>query len=161
MKINFVDDKMVVYLSKAFTEGFDINNEKKLEQYFKELFLKLKKRYGIELSGYYIIDVYCDELYGMILEIENTDIDYYNYFSQIDMKINVLKNSSFLYEMDYCLLDFTLVSKGICYKNRDKIYLEIKEDIDEISLGKILERSKIIYGEKKDEIVKYGKRVKI
>lgn len=157
----FQDDKIIIYLKKTAIRNFDISNEEKLEQYFRDLFLSLKSRYSIEMNGYYNIDVYPDIYYGMILEIENMDVDYYRYFSQIDMKINVLKDSFFIYEIDYECLDKIDLKKFMCYQQNDKIYLQIKEDIDDITLGSILEYARIIYGDKTHDILKYSKKVRL
>lgn len=161
MKIVMRDDKIVVFLNKKEIVNLDFNDELKLEEYFKMLFIKLKKNYEIELNGYYNIDVYQDKQFGAILEIENEELEYYNYFNQIDMKINILKNSSFLYEIEYGFLDNEILSQTICYKNSDKIYLKIEKDINDITFAKILEYSEIIYGDVIQDILKYGKKVKI
>lgn len=159
LKLDFKDEKMILYLSKPNLMGFDVMNKKSLEQYFKELFLKLQKRYNIKMDGYYYIDVYKDANYGMILEIEKDDLDYYNYFSQIDMKINVLKNSSFLYEIDYELISDDMRDIGTFYQNGGRIYLHINKEISFIKLGKIIEKAHIIYGEDKNQIMHCGKKV--
>lgn len=161
LKTIFQDDKIIVFLRRTAVHNFDLHDEDKLEQYFKDLFLSLKKRYDLEINGYYNVDVYFDSYYGMILEIENMNVDYYRYFSQIDMKINVLKDSSFLYEIDYECLDKIDLSKCICYQQKDKMYLQFNQDIDDIALGYILEYARIIYGDKTKDILKYSKKVRI
>lgn len=161
LKTVFQDEKIIIYLKKTATDNFDLNDEEKLEQYFRNLFLSLKTRYDLEVNGYYNIDVYPDAYYGMILEIENMDVDYYRYFSQIDMKINVLKNSFFLYEIDYECLEKLDLQNFICYQEKNKIYLQAKENINDITLGSILEYAHIIYGDKAQDILKYSKKVKI
>lgn len=161
LKTIFQDEKIIVFLKGLATNNFDLKDEDKLEQYFKDLFLSLKKRYDLEMNGYYNIDVYPDRYYGMILEIQNMDVDYYRYFSTVDMKINVLKDSSFLYEIDYECLDKIDLSKCICYQQDDKLYLELNQDISDITLGHILEYAHIIYGDKVKDVLKYSKKVKI
>lgn len=161
LKTVFQDDKIIIFLKKNPLNLFDLKAEEKLEQDFKDLFLCLKKRYDFEMNGYYNIDVYSDQYYGMILEIENLDVDYYRYFSGIDMKINVLKDSSFLYEIDYECLDKIDMSHLICYQSKNKIYLQIVSKIDDITLGTILEYATIIYGDEAQNILKYSKRVKL
>lgn len=161
MKTVIRDDKIIVFLNKKEIVDLDFNNELKLEEYFKTLFVKLKKKYKIELSGYYNIDIYPDEYFGIILEIQNEELEYYNYFNQVDMKINILKNSSFLYEIEYGFLDKEILEQVICYKNNDKIYLKIEKNIAEMTFAKILEYSEIIYGDVIDDIIKYGKKVRI
>jgi len=161
MKTIIDDNKIIVFLNKKETQGLDFNNENKLESYFKSLFLKLKELYDIEIIGYYNIDIYKDNFYGIILEIENEILDYCDYFNQVDMKINVFETNSFLYEIGFEQIPENIKSKTLCYKNLDKIYLMIKENIDDITLAKMLEFSNIVYGDLTDEILKYSKRVRI
>ena len=156
MKFVVDNNKFIVFLNKKF----DLDDKLKLEKYFKELFYKLKSKYNIEVNGYYNINVYADKYYGTIIEMANEDLEYYTYFNQIDMEINVFK-SNFYYEIDYSFLDKNILNKCICYKYNDKIYLKIKEDIDEIDLSKLLEVSNVLYGEEVEEIAKYGKKVKL
>lgn len=161
MKTIIRDDKFIVFLNKSNIEDIDFKNDEQLEQYFKNIFSILNKRYNIELNGYYNIDIYKDNNYGIIIEIENEDMDYYNYFNQIDMKINVSKTNSFLYEIKYEFLDNSLLENVVCYKYFDKIYLKIKENVEDFIFSKILEFSDIIYGEKTNEILRYSKKVNI
>lgn len=161
LKTVFQEEKIIVFLKKIMNVKFDLEDEEKLEQCFKDLFLSLKNRYDLEVNGYYNIEVYPDSSYGMILEIENMDVDYYHYFSGIDMKINVLKDSFFLYEIQYEFLDKLDLSKWICYQKEDKLYLQVKERLDDIVFGSILEYAHIIYGDQAKEILKYSKRVNI
>lgn len=161
MKTVIKDDKIVVFLNKNNIFDLDFNDEKKLKEYFKKLFSQLKKNYNYEVSGYFNIDVYKDKNYGMILEIENEQLDYYSYFNQIDMKINIYKDSLFLYEIGYNFLNADIIKNVICYRYIDKIYLEIKKEINDIIFAKILEYSDIIYGDEVQDIKKNSKRVKI
>jgi len=150
------DDKIIVFLNDINNIKFD--DENILEEYFRELFRILNKKYNIKLNGYYNVDVYKDNNYGIILEIENEDLDYYNYFNQIDMKINIIKNEIFLYEINYDYIDKEFINNSICYKYNNRLYLKI---MNKINMYKIFEFSNIIYGEKAKEILKYGKKVNI
>lgn len=156
MKFVIDNNKFIVFLNKKF----DLEDKSKLEKYFKDLFHRLKNKYNIEVNGYYNINVYADKYYGTIIEMENEDLEYYTYFNQIDMEINVFK-SNFYYEIDYSFLTKNILDKCICYKYNDKIYLRIKEDINEIDLSKLLEIGNILYGDEVEEIAKYGKKVKL
>ena len=156
MKFVIDNNKFIVFLNKKF----DLDNKVKLEKNFKDLFYKLKNKYNIEVNGYYNIDVYADKYYGTIIEMEKENLEYYTYFNQIDMEINVFKNN-FYYEIDYNFLNKDILNKCLCYKYNDKIYLKIKEDVDEIQLSKLLEVSNVLYGEEGEKINKYGKKVKI
>ena len=159
MKLIVDNNKFIVFLNKD--ENIDFDNKTKMEKYFKDLFSKIKNKYNVDISGYYNIDIYIDKYYGSIIEIEDEQLDYYTYFNQIDMEINVLKNSLFLYEIGYEFLDKKILDKVICYKIKDKIYLQIISDIDDLLLAKIIEYGHILYGKEVDKIVKQGKKVKL
>ena len=159
MKLIVDNNKFIVFLNKD--ENIDFDNKTKMEKYFKDLFSKIKNKYNVDISGYYNIDIYIDKYYGSIIEIEDEQLDYYTYFKQIDMEINVLKNSLFLYEIGYEFLDKKILDKVICYKINDKIYLQIISDIDDLLLAKIIEYGHILYGKEVDKIVKQGKKVKL
>ncbi|MEG2322244.1 MAG: hypothetical protein RSB71_02025, partial [Bacilli bacterium] len=62
---------------------------------------------------------------------------------------------------DYNLIDKELKAKTICYKDGKNFYLKVKTDIDNISLGRLLEYGNVIYDSKIDDIIKYSKKVNI
>lgn len=152
MKLIFKDNKIIVFLNKPVKL-----KEIKSEDYFKKLFINVKNKYNLKLNGYYKINVFVDKFYGSIIEIENEELDYYDYFNQIDMEIKVI-NSTFLYQINYDYLTKDILEKVNIYKIKDKLYIKILEqDI----LNKIIEYSKIIYDESAKEILKASKKVKI
>lgn len=152
MKLISKDNKIIVFLYKRI--NFKQIN---LENYFKKLFIKFKEDYHIELNGYYSINIYIDKFYGSVIEIENEDLDYYNYFNQIDMEVK-LNDNVFLYEMDYEYLNKSIINNSNIYKLKDKLYIQVK---DNNILNKILEYSNIIYGEKIKYVLKNSKKVKL
>ena len=152
MKLIFKDNKIIVFLNKPVKL-----KEIKSEDYFKKLFINVKNKYNLKLNGYYKINVFVDKFYGSIIEIENEELDYYDYFNQIDMEIKVI-NSTFLYQINYDYLTKDILEKVNIYKIKDKLYIKILEqDI----LNKIIEYSKIIYDESVKKILKASKKVKI
>lgn len=152
MKLISKDNKIIVFLYKRI--NFKQIN---LENYFKKLFIKFKEDYHIELNGYYSINIYIDKFYGSVIEIENEDLDYYNYFNQIDMEVK-LNDNVFLYEIDYEYLNKSIINNSNIYKLKDKLYIQVK---DNNILNKILEYSNIIYGEKIKYVLKNSKKVKL
>lgn len=155
MKTIINEDKIIVFLNKAI-EQIDLENEEELEDYFRTLFLNLNSKYNIKLNGFYNVDVYKDNNYGIILEITNEELDYYNYFNQVDMKINISTLDTFLYEIDYIFIN-EIKSKSI-YQYKNKLYLKTN---DKDNISKVLEFVNIIYGQKVEDILKYGKKVNI
>ena len=152
MKLISKDNKIIVFLYKRI--NFKQIN---LVNYFKKLFIKFKEDYHIELNGYYSINIYIDKFYGSVIEIENEDLDYYNYFNQIDMEVK-LNDNVFLYEIDYEYLNKSIINNSNIYKLKDKLYIQVK---DNNILNKILEYSNIIYGEKIKYVLRNSKKVKL
>ena len=159
MKLFLKDNKIIVFLNSKEILFLKSNDKENLEKYFKNLFKKIKQLYNLDFNGYYNIDVY-KNIFGIVLEIVDEENEYYSYFNQIDMKINII-NTMFLYEINYDFIDNNLLNKVICYKNGDKIYLKTKNNIDEISLSRLFEYGNIIYGDEVNKILKHGKKVVI
>ena len=80
-------DKLIIYLSNSYLKFKKITNIDKIEDYFKEIFLILRDSYKIQIKGFYIIDVYIDKRYGIIMELTKEELDFDYYEEQIDMKI--------------------------------------------------------------------------
>lgn len=147
MKIIINDDvNMIIFLNKMYLEEIDFHDCDKLERYFRKLFKTLKEHYNIPISGYYEIQVYLDTSYGVILELNHQELEYFGYFDdEIEMQL-IIHNSIFLYEIEEPFwIDSHLKSKISLYQYRKKLYLKINDPIDFISLGKIIEHSKIKY----------------
>lgn len=138
MKICFDGKNFVIYqfLLQKFTK-----DKNELEEQFRTLFLHLNQLYQTELEGYYKIQIYHDDYYGNILEIEKEELDYF-FDHTIEMQIQLKEDCHFLYEVEehpgYI---------GTLYESKGKLYFELKEKIDSIDFGKLLEKSKIIYNE--------------
>ena len=147
MKINIIDDNHMVIYIKGSSNNIDFSNEINLEKTFEKLFKNLKNYYNFILKGFYNINIYRDKFYGSILEINKEDIPYYDYLdNHIDMQFNLNKNINFLFQVDdYYFLTKELKNKIIVYLYKDKIYIQIRENIDSILIGKLMEFGKIIY----------------
>lgn len=161
MKINFFDEKnIVIYLNRFFTDNIDLEDASTLEDYFKQLFLRLHEYYHIELSGYYNIVIYHDQFYGMIIHLHKEDLEYYHYCdSEIDMRILIERHCHFLYEVeDIFNLDDRILQKGILYRYQNHFYVRLTKEISFLSLGKLLEQSKIVYQDT-ENIIRYGKKI--
>lgn len=158
MKIEKYDNKYIIYLNKDYKK-INIKDKINIENDFRELFLNLRKNYNIKLVGYYNIYIYENKYYGLVIEIENEDLEYYDYFDdELDMKITILENQTFIYEI---LNDSKeILSKYNIIKNKDKIYVKLDNDISNIEMGILLENSKIIYKDAVD-IIKGAKKIEI
>lgn len=152
MKFIIKDDKFIVFLNKNQIKKTNFE-ENDLEKNFKNLFSNIKDKYNIEINGFYEINIYKDKHYGIILEVTN-EFDY-DYFNQVDMRINIIKDT-FLYEINYNFIDKKIKKNAVCYIRNNKLYLKTNNIIPQL-----LELSNIIYGEEAKEILKFGKKVNI
>ena len=160
MKVDINDNKIVVFLNKKNIDNIDFSDKKNLERNFKDLFLKLNHLYDIPLYGYYDVHVYINDHYGLILDIEKENFEYFDYDNQIDMRITISKNNELLYKLDDLLdIDKNIINKSIIYKCKKELYLNIKEEFDNYEMGKLFEYSTLIYGPEADNIIKHGKLV--
>lgn len=140
MKVENYIDKTVVYLidEKEY-------NKDDIKKTLVKVFNELNKYYDYEFSDSYRLILYQNKNYGMILEIynndEKTDEDIVN------LKLNILKDTLFLYEIEDAL-DF-IDSEMYYYDGRFYI------STDRIDF-KLLENSTIIYGDEVYKIIGRG-----
>lgn len=146
--------KIIVYLKKETTGKIDFANIDYLENYFRELLLKLRDVYDINIKGFYNVKVYIDELYGMVLELEAEDIDYGDYYNQIEMRIIPIY-TTFLYQVDDFINNIDV--QTILY--HDEFYLKIDKNISLKNYYLVMDYAKIVYNNT-DNIIKYGKVLK-
>ncbi len=135
MKCIINDDKIIIFLEK-YNKKY-LNDIDYLEDYFRNIFLKLKEKYDIKIHGFCNVDAYLDDN-DMVLEIEEEKelIDYYE--DIIDMKISI-HETSFLYEISN-IFNINKYIKNEVYVYKDKFYIDKKS----LNLN-ILEHSKLIY----------------
>lgn len=155
MKLESKENILIIYLKKQLIDTIDFTKKNELEKYFKELFLKLKEYYNIKINGYYNINVYIDEFYGVVLELQKEELDYYDYFdNQVDMHI-LTEEVQFLYLIeDYFIINELNISKLYYYKDKYYILPNINTDYNYL-----LENSEVVYKNTK-EIIKFGRVIK-
>lgn len=164
MKINIIDDdNIIVFLNTINLKELDFSNKEELEIKFKDLFLKLKYIYNINIKGYYNINIYIDKIYGAILEICHEDIEYFDYFeNKVDMRINILSDVKFIYKIkDIFKVNKELFTNSLIYVFKNKTYLLLTKSISFYNLGFLLEVSDIVYGSIVDDILKLGKIIDV
>lgn len=156
--VNLDENCMIIFLNKLYLRELNFDVREDLEEYFKELFLKLKKYYAINISGYYNINVYIDKDYGLVINLNKEDIEYYDYFdNQIDMRIS-LKDSKFLYRIDDPLA-LPIFNKIEIYFYHGKCYLDFIGDIDNTTMMYLLEFSDIVFDEQTD-LIRHSQKLK-
>lgn len=156
--VNLDENCMIIFLNKLYLRELNFDVREDLEEYFKELFLKLKSYYAINISGYYNINVYIDNDYGLVINLNKEDIEYYDYFdNQIDMRIS-LKDSKFLYCIDDPLA-LPIFNKSEIYFYHGKCYLDFIGDIDNTTMMYLLEFSDIVFDEQ-TELIRHSQKLK-
>lgn len=144
MKVEMLSNTIIVYLldNKKYNEDSDI------KKILINVFDNLEKYYNITFTSDYNLELYINKYYGMILEIkENED---FIYDDIVNLKLNVLRDTLFLYEVDDPL---EYINYEIYYYN-DKFYVNAKrEDIN------LIEDSNLVYGDIVYKII--GRGIKI
>ena len=147
LKVDFINDNYVIYLNKLNLINFNFDNQDKLEEEFKKLFKILKDNYNMKVKGYYNIKIYQDKYYGIILEINKENIDYYDYFGYEDTIAMRIKkyDIEILYEIEDFFFLGNFLSCFKIYTDKKNIYLKIIQEMDKNVFFNLLEMSKINY----------------
>lgn len=149
-----IDDDIDIYLNKSYLKNIDLNDTKTIKNIIK----KINKKYDIDLCGYMEIKIYIDNNYGVIINIKKEELEYFDYFNdEIEMNIEII-NDSFLYKIE--IYDKDLINNNKIYKYKDNLYINI-DKADSINLGKIIETSEIIYGEKAKKIIEKNNIIEV
>lgn len=153
MKIEEKDNNLIVFLN--IKPKIDFSNKSDLQKYFQKLFLKLNNIYELDLCGSYEIDIYNNN-YGIILEIKKQDIEYFEYYDGIDMKITVSKYNDVLYKIK----NYNEQLEKTCelYMYNGTIYAKPKNQNFQ-KIGILIENSEIIYGKECFQIKKKLKKI--
>lgn len=144
MKVEMLSNTIIVYL----LDNNKYNEESDIKKILINVFDNLEKYYNITFTSDYNLELYINRYYGMILEItENED---FIYDDIVNLKLNVLRDTLFLYEVDDPL---EYINYEIYYYN-DKFYVNAKrEDIN------LIEDSNLVYGDIVYKII--GRGIKI
>ncbi len=134
MKIVSSEDKITVFIYKK-------ENIKDINEYMKKLILKLKRKYQIDIFGFYSVKVYKNKKIGMIIElIKEDDIDFFT--DLVDLKIKVYENSDIFLKFN----DYFLKEKKSFYTLDNNYYIDINKITNKEFLS-MIEFCNIIYGE--------------
>lgn len=158
MKVEVVDElSFILYLNNKYLDNVDFSNKQEIELYLKKIFTKLKQKFDNDISGFFEITIYINKDYGAVFVINKEDLDYYEYFSKgIEMQVNIISNSKFLYKVDDIFID-DLYKKCDVYIYNNNYYIDIK-DMNDIT---IFEYTNIVYGDIVNTIFDYGKKINI
>ena len=144
MKVEMLSNTIIVYL----LDNNKYNEDSDIKKILINVFDNLKKYYNITFDSDYNLELYINRYYGMILEIkENENLIYDDI---VNLKLNVLRDTLFLYEVDDPL---EYINYEIYYYN-DKFFVNAKrEDIN------LIENSNLVYGDIVYKII--GRGIKI
>ncbi len=144
MKVEMLSNTIIVYL----LDNNKYNEDSDIKKILINVFDNLEKYYNITFTTDYNLELYINRYYGMILEIkENENLVYDDI---VNLKLNVLRDTLFLYEVDDPL---EYINYEIYYYN-DKFFVNAKrEDID------LIENSNLVYGDIVYKII--GRGIKI
>lgn len=144
MKVEMLSNTIIVYL----LDNNKYNEDSDIKKILINVFDNLEKYYNITFTTDYNLELYINRYYGMILEItENED---FICDDIVNLKLNILRDTLFLYEVDDPL---EYINYEIYYYN-DKFYVNAKrEDID------LIENSNLVYGDIVYKII--GRGIKI
>lgn len=153
------ENNMIIYINNLHIDKVIFNDKEELEKYFQQLFNRLKKFYRINIRGYYDIKVYIDNFYGLVIQIKRDNIEYCDYFgNQVDMRITIENNDSFLYQInDIFSIDQKIFKKVCIIRYKDNFYLKINKPLNDIELAMLIENSTIIYDSEVNIVLKKGK----
>lgn len=147
------EDTYVVYLNKYYINDIYKLNKETIQEYLRTVFLHLKLSYDMSINGYFTVNCYINNNYGIILEIKQESSGFPFYGNKTDMKITFYNNSKFLYNIDnYFIKDILKDKEYNLYINDNEYYLDVS-NLDERTNAYIIENTKrIIYGEDVENI---------
>lgn len=144
MKIDYYSDKVVIYL---IGKKIKLENSS-IKELLTNIFDVLVNDYNFEINNNYNINIYINEVYGIIVELINEEI--IEKEDTVHINLNVMNDKLFLYEIDDPL---KYINSEIYYYD-DKYYLNVKKmDIN------LLEYTTVIYDDTVYKIL--GRGVKI
>ena len=145
MKIKMLSKrKIILFLIEK--KELDFKNLKLLQEELKQIFLKLKYYYKINVKGFYNVKAYIDKLSGIVLEIDGEGLEELEYFDgEIDMRVEVIYEK-FMYQTEDILNIPKKIRKKLnIYFIDDKYLLTLKKTFKTNDLGELLEYTSCIY----------------
>ena len=132
MKVISKNDKITVISFEK--TNMDIND------YIKKIVLKLKRKYKIDIYGFYEINIYKNDKIGMIIDfIKEDDFDLFS--DLLDFKINIIENADIYLKFN----DYFLNKKEKFYILNNNYYININ-DISYKKFLNMIEFSELKYG---------------
>lgn len=143
MIFKIIDDNFYkLTINKDFCSNINIYDIDEIKILIPNLLKKYIKK--LNLTGILYLDIYLDNNYGMIIEIENKKFNFKN--NILELKINFHLNNLFLYKIDLYKIKeiLNLYHQKIYYYNNN-FYLEIINKIDDKFFNILSEFGEITY----------------
>ena len=161
MKLEVLNlNNLVFYLNKDYLDKINFNINENVEQEFKNLFIKLKNIYNLELNGYYEVTVYVNDVYGIIIAMEKDDDEYIKIFGDtLDMKITFKFDCEIFYKIEN--IDFINFNNYNLYYCNNELFLSLKNNL-KLSYKDylyLLENSSIVYGNELKKLKSHMKKI--
>lgn len=143
MRIEKVYDKLYIYLDKLYVDC-DYSDKKSVGEFVKDYLVHYSKY--LDLSGFYKVKVYCNEMVGLFLEINCLEK---NDDNKLDLRILVFLNEDVMMSCsDYFVFNCD------CYYYDGLFYTDV---VDKVNL---LDFSCFVYGDKVLEVKNRGLFIK-
>lgn len=140
MKITSYENKITVYT-------YAIENTDAINDYIKKLILKLKKKYHLNIKGFYNINIYTNNKIGMIIDIVKDEDNFF--YDLLDLKVKVYENSKVFFKFN----DYFLNNKYDFIIFKDNYYIDI-DNLNKQDILSMIEFCSLIYGEELNKINK-------
>ena len=144
MSIKYISELIFdIYIKKYLISDINFDSKEDIEKYLKNLFKILNNKYNLKIEGFYNIDIYIDDFYGIVFRLEKENIGYYEYYkNQIDMRLITIK-TNFLYEVND--IPNNILDKVEIINKKNNLYLKIKKELTNIEMMNLIENSRLVY----------------
>ncbi len=148
------ENNIFLYLPR-FQLDFNVMNQ--VEKELRDIFLRLKYYYSVNIQGFYEVKVYKDTHYGIILELKKDTLEYFDYYEdEIEMRIELIE-VDFIYEVrDILELPKDILKKSEVYLDKNKYYVKVKEDLD---MAQLLENVLVFHYKKNPFLLKEKNKI--
>ncbi|MDO5569747.1 MAG: hypothetical protein Q4G04_06600 [bacterium] len=129
-------------------DNIDITNKEEISEFLTKIKNKILPK---NTKGTLYFDIYINEYYGMIIEVEKEDFSFFQ--NEIDIKIMFHLDSPILYKIDY--FDIKKITKKNIdiYYYKNNTYLNIKHQLSLYQKQLLSELSTIVYNKEAYDII--------
>lgn len=143
MKIELIDKLTFdIFIIKEKIKDIKVKDQQEIEKYLMKIIDKLKTIYKLEIEGFYNINIYIDNYYGIMINFNKEKLGYYDYFNgQLELNINI-KEVSFLYKIND--IPKKLLNKIEVKQIDNEIYIKIIKELNQKEFMNLIEHTEKI-----------------